>query len=353
MKDSINNKLKNLVKRYEEIDLLLLDSNVADNIGNYKSLLKERSELNDIVFLFEKYNLLEKNIKELEVSFKEQQDNEIKSLFEDEIKLLNNEKESLVNLIYDFFIKKNISNIKNIFVEIRAGTGGNEASLFVRDLVRMYMMYSESNNWNFEIINFHSCEFGGYKEIVLRIVGKMVYDKLSFESGVHRVQRIPETESQGRLHTSTCSVVVMPETEIMENVTINVNDIRIDTYRASGAGGQHVNKTDSAVRITHIPTNIVVECQQERSQHKNKSRALSLLHAKILNREQNLQKVKIDDTRKKIVGTCERSERIRTYNYPQNRITDHRINLSVYKLNYILDGNLDILILPLQKEFID
>ena len=294
--------------------------------------------------------MIEKNIKNIQ-SLLFDVDHEIRLLSESENKILNKEKQDLINVIYNLLIEKNLNDKRNIFLEIRAGTGGNEASVFSGDLARMYMMYSEIMNWNCEIISYHSSDFGGYKEIVLRIVGNDIYSKLKFESGVHRVQRIPCTESQGRIHTSTCSVVVMPEIEIMESIEIDSNDIRIDTYRAGGAGGQHVNKTDSAVRITHISTGIVVECQQERSQHKNKAKAYSLLQAKILDREQNLQKNKIDNVRKKIIGTGDRSERIRTYNYPQNRITDHRINLTLYKLLYIMDGYLGLIIDPLQMEF--
>ncbi|QQG46845.1 MAG: peptide chain release factor 1 [Candidatus Azosocius agrarius] len=351
MKDSIYNKLKDMTDRYIEIDLLLSNSEIVKNNSNYILLLKERSELEQFVSFFKKYNFIEKNISEVkELLFDSGSDNELKLLLEHEIKILNQEKQDLIDCLYDLLIKKDVNDKRNVFIEIRAGTGGNEASIFSGNLLRMYMMYSEIMNWKYEIINCNVGEFGGYKEVVIRIVGKDIYSKLKLESGIHRVQRVPNTESQGRIHTSTCSVVIMPEVEIMDSVIIDSSDLKIDTYKAGGAGGQHVNKTDSAVRITHFPTGIVVECQQERSQHKNKARAYSLLQAKILNMEQNLQKNKVDNIRKKIIGTGDRSERIRTYNYPQNRITDHRINLTIYKLSYILDGNLNLIIDPLQRE---
>jgi len=259
--------------------------------------------------------------------------------------------ETLELELQKLLLPKDPHDNKNIFLEVRAGTGGDEAAIFAGDLFRMYCRYAENQRWQVEIMNENQGEHGGYKEVIARIVGQGAYSKLKFESGTHRVQRVPETESQGRVHTSAATVAIIPEPDAMEEITINKNDLRIDTYRASGAGGQHVNKTDSAVRLTHLPTGVVVECQDERSQHKNKARAMSLLQARLVSAEEEKQHAEQAETRKSLVGSGDRSERIRTYNFPQGRVSDHRINLTLYKLDEFMNGELDHVIGPLINEY--
>jgi len=259
--------------------------------------------------------------------------------------------ETLELELQKLLLPKDPHDNKNIFLEIRAGTGGDEAAIFAGDLFRMYCRYAENQRWQVEIMNENQGEHGGYKEVIARIVGQGAYSKLKFESGTHRVQRVPETESQGRVHTSAATIAIIPEPDPMEEITINKNDLRIDTYRASGAGGQHVNKTDSAVRLTHLPTGVVVECQDERSQHKNKARAMSLLQARLISAEEEKQHAEQAETRKSLVGSGDRSERIRTYNFPQGRVSDHRINLTLYKLDEFMNGELDHVIGPLINEY--
>jgi peptide chain release factor 1 len=275
---------------------------------------------------------------------------ELRRLAEEELRVGNEAADKLESEIQLLLLPKDPNDECNIFLEIRAGTGGDEAALFAGDLLRMYQKYTESKGWSLDIIDQSHGEHGGFKEIIVLVEGQGAYSRLKFESGTHRVQRVPETESQGRIHTSACTVAILPETEDIESVEVNHGDLRIDTYRSSGAGGQHVNKTDSAIRITHIPSGIVVECQQERSQHKNKARAISLLQARLLEQEQNRQASETAETRRLQVGSGDRSQRIRTYNFPQGRVTDHRINLTLYRLDEFLAGNLDLLVDPLQQE---
>jgi peptide chain release factor 1 len=278
-------------------------------------------------------------------------DIEIQNLARIELQQAQEEQEQLTNKLYKLLLPKDPNDTCNVFLEIRAGAGGNEAAIFAGDLLRMYLRYAESKGWNTELISANHGEQGGYKEVIIRILGQEVYSNLKFESGAHRVQRVPITESQGRIHTSTCTVAILPEIERIESININPSDLRVDTYRASGAGGQHVNRTDSAIRITHIPSGVVVECQEERSQHKNRAKAMSLLQARLLAAEQSKQDKERALTRRNLVGTGDRSERIRTYNYPQARITDHRINLTLYRLPEIMEGDLSCVIEPLMQEY--
>jgi peptide chain release factor 1 len=278
-------------------------------------------------------------------------DPEIRAMAEDEVSNSAEELQDLELILQRLLLPKDTKDSCNVFLEIRAGTGGDEAAIFSGDLFRMYSRYCELQNWKLEIVTERGGEHGGYKEIIMRIEGKNVYEKLKFESGAHRVQRVPETETQGRIHTSACTIAIMPELEEVDEIEISKNDLRIDTFRASGAGGQHVNKTDSAIRLTHLPTGIVVECQDERSQHKNKARAMSLLQAKLLDQAQMAQQQEESDTRRKLVGSGDRSEKIRTYNYPQGRVTDHRIKLTLYNLAEIMAGELGSIIQPLINEY--
>jgi peptide chain release factor 1 len=299
---------------------------------------------------FNQYLKITKNIENSHDMLKEN-DNEIRELAEEELKKAEGESRKLENDLQVLLLPKDPSDNNNIFLEIRAGTGGEEAALFSGDLMRMYSRYAETRNWEVEYISVSESDLEGYKEVIMRVIGNGAYSRLKFESGAHRVQRVPETESQGRIHTSACTVAVLPEVEEINEVQINTADLRIDTFRASGAGGQHVNKTDSAIRITHLPTNTVVECQDERSQHKNKARAMSLLQARLLNTEREQQQNEQAENRRSLVGSGDRSERIRTYNFPQGRVTDHRINLTLYQLDDFMEGNIDMVIEPLINEY--
>lgn len=349
MKKSLEVKLEQLLERFQEVSLLLSQPNVIADQNQFKALSKEYSSLEDIAHSYEEYNKAKINLSSLE-ELLEEDDKELAKMAALEIEQAKNNLASLDEKLQWQLIPKDPDDERNIYLEVRAGTGGDEAAIFAGDLFRMYSRYAENKGWQIEIISVNHGEHGGYKEIISRISGNNVYAQLKFESGIHRVQRVPETESQGRVHTSACTVAILPEVEEIDDISINTEDLRIDTYRASGAGGQHVNKTDSAIRITHIPTGVVVECQDERSQHKNKAKALSLLKSRLLNAEQAKQEQDIAKSRKLQVGSGDRSERIRTYNYPQGRITDHRINLTIYQLPDVLEGNLSLLTEPLQKE---
>ena len=350
MKESLYLKLEKLTGRQEELEGLLSDPDIINNQNKFRELSQEYSEIKPIVLCFNNYLDINKNIENSREVLKEN-DKELQELAIEELKKAEIESKQLENKLQVLLLPKDPNDSNNIFLEIRAGTGGEEAALFSGDLMRMYSRYAEIKKWEVEFISISESDLEGYKEVIMRIIGDGAYSRLKFESGVHRVQRVPETESQGRIHTSACTVAVLPEAEEVNEVIINTSDLRIDTFRASGAGGQHVNKTDSAIRITHLPTNTVVECQDERSQHKNKARAMSLLQARLLDAERNQQQNEQAENRRGLVGSGDRSERIRTYNFPQGRITDHRINLTLYKLDDFLEGNIDVVIDPLVNEY--
>jgi len=349
MKPSIHNKLDSLAERLEEINALLAEPEVISDQNHFRSLSQEYAQVNPVVGCFRQYQTTLDDI-EAARQMLEEDDKEMQDMAQQELDSANARKQELEQQLQLLMLPKDPNDEKNIFLEIRAGTGGDEAALFAGNLFRMYSRYAEQHRWKLEIISESLGEHGGYKEVIVRIEGLGAYSRLKFESGGHRVQRVPETESQGRIHTSACTVAVMPEVDEVEAIDINTNDLKVDTFRASGAGGQHVNKTDSAIRITHLPSGIVVECQDERSQHKNRARAMSLLQARLLQQEQDKQQAEQAQTRKLLVGSGDRSERIRTYNFPQGRITDHRINLTLYKLDEVMQGNLDEVIDPLTAE---
>ena len=350
MKESLHLKLEKLLERQEELEGLLSDPEIISNQNKFRVLSQEYAEIRPIMICFNQYLKITKNIENSHDMLKEN-DNEIRELAEEELKKAEDESRKLENELQVLLLPKDPSDNNNIFLEIRAGTGGEEAALFSGDLMRMYSRYAETRNWEVEYISVSESDLEGYKEVIMRVIGNGAYSRLKFESGAHRVQRVPETESQGRIHTSACTVAVLPEAEEINEVQINTADLRIDTFRASGAGGQHVNKTDSAIRITHLPTNTVVECQDERSQHKNKARAMSLLQARLLNTEREQQQNEQAENRRSLVGSGDRSERIRTYNFPQGRVTDHRINLTLYQLDDFMEGNIDMVIEPLINEY--
>ena len=349
MKASILSKLERLQDRYEELEALLGVAEVIMDQDKFRAYSKEYAELEDVVKNYGQYVQLQADMEEAQLMLGED-DAEMKAMAEEEILDGKKRQVELELDLQKLLLPKDPNDGHNTFVEIRAGTGGDEAAIFAGDLYRMYTRYAENMGWKVEIVSKNEGEHGGYREIITRMVGDDVYSRLKFESGAHRVQRVPETESQGRIHTSACTVAVMPEVDSVDDVDINKGDLRIDTFRASGAGGQHVNKTDSAIRITHLPSGTVVECQDERSQHKNKARAMSLLASRLLASAQEVVAAEQADARKSLVGSGDRSERIRTYNYPQGRITDHRINLTLYKLGDIMEGDLNCIIEPLSNE---
>ncbi len=349
MLDSIKTRLTEIKDNFSDIQTKLSMPDVINDQKQYASLSKEYSNLKPIVEKFEEYIQCESNISSAEEVLNES-DIDLAELAKEEIKE-NNERISEIEIeLKNLLIPVDENDDKNVFVEVRAGTGGDEAALFVGDLYRMYLRLAERNRWKSDLISSRESEQGGFKEVVIKISGENVYKKLKFESGIHRVQRVPSTESQGRIHTSACSVAVLAEIEDVEEVEIDKSEIRTDTFRASGAGGQHVNKTDSAVRLTHIPTGIVVECQDDRSQHKNKAKALTLLGAKLKATAEEELTQEQAEKRKNMVGSGDRSEKIRTYNFPQSRITDHRIEFSVHNLDGFLDGEMEIMISTLLEE---
>ena len=349
MIESILSKLSEVSERYIEIENLLSQPDITSNQENYIKLSKEYSDLSPIVKAFKDYEQNESSLDEAKQLVKDG-DPEIREMAEVEIEDLTASILVLEIEIKRLLLPKDPDDSKDVFLEVRAGAGGDEAALFAGDLFRMYSRLSERNNWNMDVVSIREGDHGGYKELVTRIEGNDVYKQLKFEAGVHRVQRVPATESQGRVHTSACSVAVLPEMDEIDEINIDKNDLRVDTFRASGAGGQHVNKTDSAVRLTHIPTGIVVECQDGRSQHKNKEKALSLLQSKLLDAEREKKDSEQAENRKVMVGSGDRSEKIRTYNFPQNRITDHRIEMSVHNLPAFLDGDMEEMISSLLEE---
>jgi peptide chain release factor 1 len=350
MNPSILAKLDQLQDRYQELEALLGDAETITDQNKFRAYSREYSELEDTVKVYRGYRQLEQDIADTELLLVEN-DADIRALAAEEIETCRERFEQLSLQLQKLLLPKDPNDSHNTFIEIRAGTGGDEAAIFAGDLYRMYSRYAEAMGWRVEMISTSLGEHGGYKEIISRIVGKDVYSRLKFESGVHRVQRVPETESQGRIHTSACTVAVMPELDAISDVDIHKTDLRIDTFRASGAGGQHVNKTDSAIRITHLSTGLVVECQDERSQHKNKAKAMSLLASKLVSSAQEKQAAERADTRKSLVGSGDRSERIRTYNYPQGRVTDHRISLTLYRLPEIMVGDINCILEPLINEY--
>ena len=342
-------KLADLTDRFEEVSALLSDSETMSDRDKFTALSKEFAEIEPVVLCYQRVNKLNDDLEESSALL-DDDDADLRELAEQEIAETKTQLESLNQQLQTLLLPKDPNDKSNVFLEIRAGTGGDEAAIFSGDLFRMYSKFAEAKGWRIEIMNERPGEHGGYKEIISRIEGNEVYSQLKFESGAHRVQRVPETESQGRVHTSACTVAIMPEVAEIDSIEIDKKDIREDTFRASGAGGQHVNKTDSAIRLTHLPTGTVVECQDERSQHKNRARALSLLQARLLDAAQSKQQTEQAENRRQLVGSGDRSERIRTYNFPQGRVTDHRINLTLYKLDEVIEGNLDALVQPLVQE---
>jgi len=349
VKDSLRDKLVGLVERYEEVGRLLSEPTASADKDRFRELSREYARLAQVSEEFGAYQKLEADLAS-SAELRDGNDPELRELAEEEHKHLVVQRDAREQVLLAHLVPKDPDDDANLFLEIRAGTGGDEAAIFAGDLFRMYSRYAERQDWSVEILSANAGEHGGYREIITRVAGKGAYAKLKFESGVHRVQRVPETEAQGRIHTSTCTVAVFPEPEDVGEIEINKADLKVDTYRASGAGGQHVNKTDSAIRITHIPSGIVVECQDERSQHKNRARAMSLLSARLRNAEETKRAAETAEKRRGLVGTGDRSERIRTYNFPQGRLTDHRINLTLYKLDDVVEGDLDDVIGPLANE---
>ena len=351
MKKSIQQKLDLLCDRYEEVGALMSDPDVISDQDRFRELSREWSELEPLVKCFEDYRRALTDINGAKQMIAEESDAELKEMAQEEFKEAEKTRESLNLELQKLLLPKDPNDRKNVFLEIRAGTGGDEAAIFSGDLFRMYSRYAETRKWRVEVISEREGDHGGFKEIITRVVGAGAYSQLKFESGAHRVQRVPETESQGRIHTSACTVAILPEADELESIDINKADLRVDTFRASGSGGQHVNKTDSAIRLTHLPTGIVVECQDERSQHKNKAKAMALLQAKLNTAQSDAAAQQQSDARRDLVGSGDRSERIRTYNYPQGRVTDHRINLTLYKLDEIMQGGaLDEIVQALVNE---
>lgn len=347
MKDTMRDRLEQLAHRLIEVDAMLSEPDIASDMDNFRKLSRERSELEPVVEAFNAYVATEGDLAAAQDMMR---DPEMKEMGEEEYHLAKERITELEAELEVLLLPKDPDDGRSIFLEIRAGAGGDESAIFTGDLLRMYTRYAENQGWKVEIMSSNASEMGGYKEVIARIDGDGAYGKLKFESGTHRVQRVPETEAQGRVHTSTSTVAIMPEADEAEEININPSDLRVDTFRASGAGGQHVNKTDSAVRLTHLPTGLVVECQDDRSQHRNRDKAMQVLAARLKDQQLREIQAKEAEQRKSLVGTGDRSERIRTYNYPQGRITDHRINLTMHKLNYVMDGDLDDLINALLTE---
>ena len=347
MKDTMRDRLERLAHRLIEIDAMLSEPDVVEDMDNFRRLSRERAEIEPVVEVFNEYTSTEGD---MEAAQEMMRDPEMKEMGEEEFHLAKERIEALEGRLEILLLPKDPDDGRSVFLEIRAGAGGDESSIFTGDLLRMYTRYAEEQGWKVEIMSSNASEAGGYKEVIARIDGDGAYGNLKFESGTHRVQRVPETESQGRVHTSTSTVAIMPEADEAEEIHINPADLRVDTFRASGAGGQHVNKTDSAVRLTHLPTGLVVECQDDRSQHRNRDKAMQVLAARLKSQQLQEMQDKEAEQRRNLVGTGDRSERIRTYNYPQGRITDHRINLTMHKLATVMEGDLEELINALLTE---
>ena len=350
MKASLLNRLDTLRERFEELSALLSDAEVISDQNRFRAYSREYAELEPTVQCYGQWLKTNADLEEARSLLKDS-DPDIRAMAEDDADSCSTALASLEAELNLLLLPKDPDDERSVFLEIRAGTGGDEAAIFAGNLFRMYSRYAERHGWRVEILSENPGEHGGYREVIARVEGQGVYARLKFESGAHRVQRVPETESQGRIHTSACTVAVMPEPDEQAAVEINPADLRVDTYRSSGAGGQHVNKTDSAIRLTHLPTGIVVECQEERSQHKNRAKAMALLQARLADRQREAQEKEISDTRRSLVGSGDRSERIRTYNFPQGRVTDHRINLTLYSLDHVIEGELDNVIEPLRREY--
>lgn len=350
MKASLLNRLDIMQERFEELSALLSDAEVISDQKRFRAYSKEYAELGETIECYIDWQKVRADLDEARSLLKDA-DADMREMAEEDAGECERRLEELEERLNFLLLPKDPNDERNVFLEVRAGTGGDEAAIFAGDLFRMYGKYAERQGWRIEILSESTGEHGGYKEVIARIEGQNVYSRLKFESGAHRVQRVPETESQGRIHTSACTVAVMPELDEQAQTEINSGDLRVDTYRSSGAGGQHVNKTDSAIRLTHLPTGIVVECQEERSQHKNRARAMSLLQARLDNLQREAQEKEMSDTRRSLVGSGDRSERIRTYNFSQGRVTDHRINLTLYSLDDVVQGNLDQVIDPLLREY--
>jgi peptide chain release factor 1 len=350
MTPSVRRKLEALAERHQELTLLLAEPAVHNDQGRYRDLSKEFAELSPLSAALAEYDASGRAL-EAARALGNDRDPELRELAASEVIECEAKRAALEARLNLLLVPKDPHDQRNIFLEIRAGTGGDEAALFAGDLFRMYQRYAERRRWQAEVLSASPGEHGGYKEIIARVAGQGVFSRLKFESGTHRVQRVPATEAQGRIHTSAATVAILPELDEVEDVALNPAELKVDTFRASGAGGQHVNKTDSAIRITHLPSGIVVECQDERSQHKNRARAMSLLKARLLDSEREKQASQQSESRRLQVGSGDRSQRIRTYNYPQGRLTDHRIGLTLYALEDILDGNLDLVLEPLTREY--
>ncbi|HEX2332396.1 MAG TPA: peptide chain release factor 1 [Burkholderiales bacterium] len=347
MNPRLRAKLDGMVGRLSELDGLLAAENATRDLEQFKRLSREHAEISSLVSLFNDYLQVERDAAEAREMVA---DPAMKAYADEELKKARAAMERLEAELQTALLPKDPNDERNLFIEVRAGTGGDESALFAGDLFRMYTRYAERKGWQVELISESPSELGGYKEVIARIAGQGAFSRLKFESGGHRVQRVPKTEAQGRIHTSACTVAVLPEADTIDDVVLNAAELRIDTFRASGAGGQHVNKTESAIRVTHLPTGIVVECQDSRSQHKNREKALSVLAARIRDKQEREQQQKMASTRKSLIGSGDRSERIRTYNFPQGRVTDHRINLTLYKIDRIMDGELEELIDALAHE---
>ena len=350
MNNQMRNKLEHLIERREEINALLSDPSIIGDQNSFRDLSIELSDIGPVVDHFEGYLTLDSELNATR-EMASDEDPEIRRMANDEMPRLQSELDHSFETLRRLLVPKDPNDDRNIFLEVRAGTGGDEAAIFAGNLFRMYNLYAEGRGWKVEVMSQSHGEHGGFKEVISRVVGRGAYSQLKFESGAHRVQRVPETETQGRIHTSACTVAVMPEADEVDDVEINPADLRVDTYRASGAGGQHVNRTDSAVRLTHLPTGVVVECQDERSQHKNKARAMSVLRSRLLEAQISAQKQEEAQNRRSLVGSGDRSERIRTYNFPQDRITDHRIGFSAHNLPAVLQGDLEAVLIALRTYF--